>query len=92
MKRNEFAGYYMPRYEDTDVTVTDVTHFNITGYECDCRNPVAFNLSDGTYWFSDNNDTCQVGSSLTDVEIGWNGDNGWVILNEDGSESQIDWL
>ena len=92
MKRNEFAGYYLPQYEDTDVTITDVTHFNITGYECDSSNPVAFDLSDGTYWFSDNNDTYQVGSSLTDAEIGWNDTVGWVILDEDGIECWIDWL
>lgn len=93
MKRNEYASDYMPQYEDTDVTITDVTTFDISGYgECDSTNPVAFDLSDGTHWFSDNNDTCQVGSSLTCIELGWDDWGGWCIVNEDGSKSQIEWL
>lgn len=92
MKRFEPAGYYLPQYEDTDVTIIDVTNFNITVYDCDCRNPVAFNLSDDTYWLSDDNDTYQVASSLTDAKIGWSDTYGWIVINEDGTESQIDWL
>lgn len=83
MKRNELASAYLHQYEATEVIITDISEFD---------GGVVFDLSDGTYWFSDNNDTCQVGSSLTTVEIGWSDNDGWVILNEDGTESQIDWL
>lgn len=82
MRRNEFAGHYLPQYEDTDVTITNYAEFD---------GGVVFDLSDDTHWFADNNNTCQIGSSLTDVEIGWNDTFGWIIVNEDGTESQIDW-
>lgn len=82
MKRTELADYYLPQYSDTNVTLTDVTHFG------DC---VAFDLSDGTHWLSDNSGTYKVGSSLTGVEIGWSDTYGWIIVNEDGSESQVEW-
>lgn len=83
MKRNESAGYYLPQYEDTDIVITDQAEFD---------GGVVFDLSDGTHWLADNNDICQVGSSLTNSEIGWSDTWGWIILNEDGTESQINWL
>lgn len=83
MKLNERAGYYLPQYEDTEVIITDISEFD---------GGVVFDLSDGTHWLSDNNDTCQVGSSLTDSKIGWSDTWGWITLNEDGTESQIDWM
>lgn len=82
MKRNELASTYLNQYEDTDVTITDVATYD------GC---IAFDLSDGTHWFSDNNDTCRVASSLTDVEIVWDDARGWIIENEDGTYSDIDW-
>lgn len=82
MKRNEFASYYMTQYENTDITITDCTEFG---------GGVVFDLSDGTHWLSDNNDTYQVSESLTDTEIGWSDNDGWIIVNEDGTESQIGW-
>lgn len=93
MRRNELASDYLSRYEDTDVTIIDATTFDVSGYgESDYSNPVAFDLSDGTHWFSDVNSTAQVAESLTDCTIVYNGDYGWVVVNEDGTESDIDWL
>ncbi len=83
MKRNEMASAYLNQYEDTDIIVSDVSEFD---------GGVVFDLSDGTHWFSDDNDTYQVSESLTDVEIGWNDTYGWVIVTEDGITRQIGWL
>jgi hypothetical protein len=83
MKRNEMASTYLNQYEDTDIIVSDVSEFD---------GGVVFDLSDGTHWFSDDNDTYQVSESLTDVEIGWNDTYGWVIVTEDGITRQIGWL
>lgn len=78
-----FAGEFMRKYEDTDVTVTEGRTFD-GGW--------VFDLSDGTHWFEDNNDRCQVVESLIAETIGWSERDGWVIVNEDGSVSQIEWL
>ena len=83
MKRNEMASAYLNQYEDTDIIVSDVSEFD---------GGVVFDLSDGTHWFSDDNDTYQVSESLTDVEIGWSDTYGWVIVTEDGITRQIGWL
>jgi hypothetical protein len=83
MKRNEMASAYLNQYEDTDIIVSDVSEFD---------GGAVFDLSDGTHWFSDDNDTYQVSESLTDVEIGWNDTYGWVIVTEDGITRQIGWL
>lgn len=95
MKRNEFASEYLRQYENTNVIITAVTHFGgatpdsfLAQYE-ECE---AFDLSDGTHWFSDDTGTFQVGNSLTDMEITWNDTDGWVILNEDGTTFKIEWL
>lgn len=83
MKRNEMASAYLNQYEDTDIIVSNVSGFD---------GGMVFDLSDGTHWFSDDNDTYQVSESLTDVEIGWNDTYGWVIVTEDGITRQIGWL
>jgi hypothetical protein len=90
--KNQLASTYLPQYEGTDVIITDYRYFNLSGFDGDYTNPLTFDLSDGTHWFEDSNDTCQVSDSLTDCEIGWNDNYGWVIINEDGTESQIGWL
>lgn len=82
MNRSEFAGKYLTQYEDTDITITDLAEFN---------GGVIFDLSDGTHWLSDDNGTYQVTESLTDVEIGWSDTWGWIIVNENGTVSQIGW-
>ena len=82
MKRNETAARYLEQYEDTDVIIIAVSNFD----SC-----TAFDLSDGTHWFADDNGNYQVKTSLVDLEIGWNDTYGWVIVNDDGSTSQIGW-
>ena len=82
MKRNEAAGYYLEQYEDTDVIITAVSTFD------GC---MAFDLSDETHWFADDNGNYQVETSLVDLEIGWSDIYGWVIVNDDGTTSQIEW-
>ncbi len=82
MKRFELASVYFDQYENTDVFISDISEFD---------NGIVFDLSDGSHWFSDDSVTCQVSESLVGVEIGWDDVNGYFIINDDGSASQIGW-
>ena len=85
MDIHDLASDYMHQYENTDVTITDIT---------ESQGCVAFDLSDGTHWFSDDRNTCQVPESLVDSKIVWDDDYslGWFIINDDGSISDIEYL
>ena len=72
MNIGDLACDYMGKYEGTEVKVMDHTEFN--------NDVVAFDLTDGTHWFADNNDTCQVAKSLCSAEdIGFD-DEGYYIV------------
>lgn len=83
MKCNEMAGIYMEQYEDTNIIISDVSGF---------YGGIAFDLSDGTHWLTDDNGTYQVSESLTNVEIDWDEAYGWVIVTDNGTLRQIGWL
>lgn len=94
MKAKEYAGEYLQQYENTDVTIISVTNFegcNSDPFLAQYEECVAFDLSDGTHWLADSNDTYQVANSLTDAEVIWSDDNGWILL-EDGEEKPIAWI
>jgi hypothetical protein len=84
MKRNELASTYLAQYDDTSVIITDVTD-----HEIGC---IAFDLSDGSHWFSDDGGVYRVAESLTDCSIGWDDTHGWVTINEEGSAVRINWV
>lgn len=90
MKINELASEYLTAYDDTDVIITAVNQFDFDNNAF----VVVFDLSDGTHWYSDHNDSCQVAESLVDCEIvchddGW--DQQFKIQNDDGSLRSIPW-
>lgn len=88
MKRFELVEWYIPRYKGTGVTVERATEFEFGNGD----RAAAFDLSDGTHWFSDDMLTVRVGESLVDLEIDYCGDSGWVIVEEDGVRRRIEWL
>lgn len=95
MKVNELAGCYMKYYEDTSVFITDIAEYEDTG-------AVAFNTSDGKFWFVDNNAYCEVGCSLCDGNIIFDENNGYLFCPEYwdeesesymiGAPQEIDWI
>lgn len=88
MRENELAADYLAQYEDTDVTIIDVSRC-YSGPEClYC----AFDLSDGTHWLSDNSSIGQAAYSLVDCELEWDDAEAWVIVNDDGSRTSIEWI
>lgn len=82
------AGTYIREYEDTLVTIKDTREFPVgeLGYG-DFYNPVVYELSDGTYWFSDSNETVHILESLVGVELVFDGDEGWVVKTRRGTRS-----
>lgn len=92
MKRNENAGKYLHQYEGTAVTITDVTFFGSPSSHGLPGVCVAFDLSDGSHWFSDDMDTVAVRESLTEAnDLVYDELNGWTVVNDDGSRAQIPW-
>lgn len=83
MKQFELIEDYIPQYEGTGITIID-THAG-DGY-------IAFDLSDGTYWFSDDATTVRVAESLVNAELVYDNDYGWQIENPYGINHDIDWL
>ncbi len=56
-----YVGEYLAKYKDTEVRVVDIARF-------DDGDVLVFDLSDGTHWLTDINDTCQVAESLCEVD------------------------
>lgn len=82
MKFNELASDYIPAYKGSGIVVAHTREHD------GC---VTFDLTDGTYWLSDENDTYQLEESLVFHDIVWIEDHGWAILNDDGSHTEIAW-
>ena len=82
----ELAGTYIREYEGTMVTVMDTEEF-VMGQlgRGDFYNPLVYSLSDGTYWFSDSNETVEILESLAGAELAWDGNDGWVVKTRRGT-------
>lgn len=85
MKKNDFASEYLNEYEDSDVVITAVDNCN--------EGIVAFNLSDGTHWFADENDNYQVSKSLIHQTIRWDENHeDYVRIGENGHKYSIPYM
>lgn len=80
------AGNYIREYEDTLVTIEDTREFPTgeLGYG-DFYNPVVYDLSDGTHWFSDANDTVEILESLYGAELTHDDCGGWSVKTRHGT-------
>lgn len=83
MRQFELIEGYIPQYEDTGITIIDAHTGD--GY-------IAFDLSDGTYWLSDDASTVRVAESLVNAELVYDNDYGWQIKNPYGPNHDIDQL
>ncbi|MDO5785598.1 MAG: hypothetical protein Q4P20_11105 [Eubacteriales bacterium] len=84
MKTNDYARDYMEQYENTDVIITDITEF-LDG------TVTVFDTNDGKHWFSDNNVTCEVATSLCDGEIIYDDNVGYLFHPEYWDEAAEEW-
>lgn len=93
MKKNDYAGVYLPQYDGTDVTITAIADFTGVSHRDVPTGCIVCDLSDGTHWLLDDTDAIQTTGSLTDVfDLIWSENSGWMVLQEDGSSVPISWL
>ena len=86
MNINDLAEDYMEEYCGTGVVVTETRTFSFDDV-------IAFDLSDGTHWFEDANNTGQTEEKLTDVcDIAYDEYEGWVIVDSESNRHEINWI
>ena len=91
MKKNDFAGAYLPCYAGRDVMITDVAEYTGISSRVSCTGCVVFDLSDGTHWLMDDMDARQTPSSLVGVfDIVY--EDGWHTVSDEGIKTPVCFL